>query len=676
MPFLEIALRNAARGFKIHPLKDKEKAPRLFDWPGQATDDYATIEAWAAKWPNANVGVALGEDLCVLESDDWAQLSGKLTAHGYPSGMKTFTVEARQGRPHFYFYQTDKTRSIGNRDIGGLIEFKQNRRYVVGEGSTHPSGAAYQVIDPSPIIEMPDALTDAVIKLLAEHTRTNTGVNAGPVPIGGRHEHMTRIAGSMRRNGMGQDSILAALMAANDDPNVLSEPLHLDDLKHIAKSVSRYDVPEPEPTVVIGGRKAGEPKVPEAPPIVELDDIDELDEEITAAPLPPYPLEVWEGTIYHDFAVKASADNFIPPEFFIEGAMTYAGAVMGNQLACSADEITPRLYTVLIAPAGRGKGTTYRRLPRLFEPYRLLSSVDKDIPPKACSALLARAASENGLNDALLTHPQVISDFEEMDQLFEKMTISGSGGALMSVIRSLFDDTRPGLTTSKGRTQVAQLGYFSLLGSMTPSLWRRALEGKDSYGSGLGGRFNLVATHEIRTAAMLTQADFTEQRGALEKKFQDLDACPQYIGVDAAALQLLSEWWQGKNAPHYNRVNVIAGRKALHMTWVRGLPSVTKEIMADALKLADYLVNIREVFAVTKGEDRSALAENRVLQVLTSVAPKAVRAKQIVRMLDGQMGRASVYRALASLETSGEITKQTTTDKRGSYNVYIARVTE
>jgi hypothetical protein len=44
-----------------------------------------------------------------------------------------------------YFLQTaTKRERLGNIDLAGVFEFKQNRRYVVAEGSTHPTGAEYK----------------------------------------------------------------------------------------------------------------------------------------------------------------------------------------------------------------------------------------------------------------------------------------------------------------------------------------------------------------------------------------------------------------------------------------------------------------------------------------------------------------------------------------------------
>jgi len=407
---------------------------------------------------------------------------------------------------------------------------------------------------------------------------------------------------------------------------------------------------EDAPEAVIGRNKSD---VAQAVEIVE-----ELDPELKATPLPKYPIDAFEDTIYLDFAKRAAEGNFVPLEFFVEGAMTYAGAISALNIRHKrSEEITARLYTVLLAFAGIGKGTTFRRIRKFAPAHRIMDDVnpEKSIP-KTCSALLARPASENGLNDALLKHVHVLLEFEEMDRLMEKTEIKGSGGALMSIIRTCFDDIRPGITTCKGREVAADTAFLSLLGAMTPSLWRRAMEGRDSYGSGLGGRFNLVASNEDRTSSTLLSMDVGDLETRLEQIFSKLDGETAVIDTDSAALKLLDEWWNdnSRGKPHYNRVNVITHRKALHLAWIRGLSVITPEIMRQALRLADYLVGVREVFAVSKGEDRAAIGENRVLHILWQISPKAVSARQIVAFLDGTISRAGVFNALKSLTGSGE----------------------
>ena len=255
MSFLEVAKRNAARGFKVVPLTDpKGKGCFLKNWPELATDDLAQIEEWARQYPDANCGVVTTETLMILESDFYPDLE-KLLGAPVP---RTFTVQCRENRPHFYFYQTDKSRAFGNNDLAGVFEFKQWHRLVVAEGSIRldpnppeDKGRVYQIIDDSPIIPIPDWIVDKLPR------KTKVAATPGEkVGIGGRHELLTQIAGKLRNSGLDADALTAALIPINESQ--CDPPVPEEDVKHIAGSVSRYPVPEPEPELIFGPPK---PKV-------------------------------------------------------------------------------------------------------------------------------------------------------------------------------------------------------------------------------------------------------------------------------------------------------------------------------------------------------------------------------------------------------------------------------
>jgi Bifunctional DNA primase/polymerase, N-terminal/AAA domain/Primase C terminal 1 (PriCT-1) len=254
MAFLEIALRNAARGFRVHPLHSKEKLPILKGWPDQATRDTGTIEQWAAQFPDANCGVAVGPDLCVLESDDLAKLKELLGGVEIPD---TYTVQARDNRPHFYFRQTEKTNQSGNRTLAGVFEFKQSHLQVVAEGSTHPCGAIYRVIDDSPIVPMPDELMTAIVRLYLDGKARETR-EAAPVE-GGRNNYLTSVGGKLRNAGLSEEALAVALLQHNAD--VCQPPLEDEEVRRIAASVARYPVPEPVGEVIIGSSKPEEKKI-------------------------------------------------------------------------------------------------------------------------------------------------------------------------------------------------------------------------------------------------------------------------------------------------------------------------------------------------------------------------------------------------------------------------------
>ena len=81
----------------------------------------------------------------------------------------------------------------------------------------------------------PDALPSPVSDASDDHT----------IPAGNRNAHMTSLAGTMRRRGMSEEAITAALQAENDLR--CAPALSATEVLEIAKSVARYE-PEDDPS--------------------------------------------------------------------------------------------------------------------------------------------------------------------------------------------------------------------------------------------------------------------------------------------------------------------------------------------------------------------------------------------------------------------------------------------
>lgn len=146
MIMLDHALSYAAKGYPVFPCKPKNKDPLTGHGFKDATTDEAIIRGWWAKWPEANIGLALeASGLIALDLDRHP---------GQPDGVEAFTrLRAGQGfstKPPIsisggYGYHILLKRPPGKLkgEIEKGIDIK-DKGYIVLPPSVHPNGQSYQ----------------------------------------------------------------------------------------------------------------------------------------------------------------------------------------------------------------------------------------------------------------------------------------------------------------------------------------------------------------------------------------------------------------------------------------------------------------------------------------------------------------------------------------------------
>ncbi len=135
------------RGWSVIPLRPRDKRPSLASWaPYQKRlPTFEELEQWFLTAPTANVGIVTGivSGIFVLDCDSpeamaWAE------EHLPPCGMR---VRTAKGLHLYYPYSGDRLakNKVRTRFAGRQLELdvRADGGYVVGPGSTHPSGAIY-----------------------------------------------------------------------------------------------------------------------------------------------------------------------------------------------------------------------------------------------------------------------------------------------------------------------------------------------------------------------------------------------------------------------------------------------------------------------------------------------------------------------------------------------------
>jgi DNA-binding transcriptional ArsR family regulator len=238
---LAAALAYAEAGLPVFPLKPGTKAPATGDGLKSATCNPATVRAWWERWPNANVAIRTGEPagLVVLDVDTQhggAGTLGKLEReHGLlPVTAKTLTGG---GGSHYLFRHPGEELRNSAGKLGPGLDVRGDGGYIVAPPSVHENGRVYKWLR-----ALERGIADPPTWLL-EDPRQN-GRAAEPVdeliPEGRRRQALLSLAGSMRRRGMDDVELLAALNAVNE--RRCSPPLPTGELEALARDVaSRYE---------------------------------------------------------------------------------------------------------------------------------------------------------------------------------------------------------------------------------------------------------------------------------------------------------------------------------------------------------------------------------------------------------------------------------------------------
>ena len=257
----EAALIYASWGWHVLPVVPNGKVPATQHGVKDATTDPEQITRWWAQNPDFNIGIAAGErsGIVVFDVDPrnggdaswtaWLDANGKT-----PDGAMQLT--AGGGEHHIGVYDPE----IRSCKLTEGVDLLADGRYFVAfpssiEGRTYEWEASSSPFDGVAPFSVPTSWMTAYRAMRKPENRlvTNTG---GGLIQGSRNNGLTALGGAMRRYGMTEAEIMAALSIANETRCEI--PLPSSELSQIVRSVCRYE-PEADVAAAAGvGAEAAE----------------------------------------------------------------------------------------------------------------------------------------------------------------------------------------------------------------------------------------------------------------------------------------------------------------------------------------------------------------------------------------------------------------------------------
>ena len=228
------------------------KHPRLKHGVKQASSDLASIDQWWAQWPDANVGIATGHIVCVLDvdldKDGDKSLRWLEVAHGRLP--KTWTAVTGGGGRHFFFKMPDEElRNAVKLWKRPGLDFRGTSGYVVAVGSETNKGSYSWMQDLAPweveLAELPGYLLQQVrhgVKIRhvrKQHPQKVEISSFDAIEDGERNVGLTRIAGHLIASGKDFNTSRTLLSAANE--MLCKPPVSESEVERIHASIWRRE---------------------------------------------------------------------------------------------------------------------------------------------------------------------------------------------------------------------------------------------------------------------------------------------------------------------------------------------------------------------------------------------------------------------------------------------------
>lgn len=424
MSFREIAAPLIERGVPVIPLRPRSKIAFHKEWPELASTDPYQIQLWDEEYPDANGGsVAIGKvgSVSFLEIDN-PTITSKIEDETGQKMPETYVIRSSPGKFHFYFRQTEASVAMGN--IRGTDEkgreswsARVSNSYVVSPLSVHPiTGLLYEVRNPAPILDWPDWLVNWCIKQRVDKSET---VSEDIIIDGSRNVSLASRAGKMRNAGMSLEEMETVLLRMNRDN--CKPPLHEDEVRTIAASISRYPV-QKEVLLVHG---SSQPQTTQT-----VSQLVTVQHQSAIQPYPRWPEWVQYGTSLYEGFVKPICDvNSRHEHFMFMPAVALFLNYIGTRVTVDYKPDKPNIFIVLIGRKGTVKSACIEDAIDYFQKMGYCDHGDGNMVNSEGKMLVWSPGSPEGFGIEMtrLNCKNGVMYYDELSTLTNKASIENSG---------------------------------------------------------------------------------------------------------------------------------------------------------------------------------------------------------------------------------------------------------
>jgi len=424
---VDVALRYAELGYPVFPCAPGDKVPITPHGFKDATTDAAQIEAWWGKCPDANIGIPTA-GLLVVDVDDADNPWPADPALAKEMAGCPVSLTPRGGRHHIFRQPAGKAWKNTAGRIAPRVDTRADGGYIVVppsvvDGKMYRWAETFELdVAPDQLPEPPGWLADLLDRPGDLFKRGITGdagdsqtpptvaqgspkgpdspLDGNLIPSGTRNATLARLAGTMRRVGMGREEIFAALAKVNEDR--CRPPLPMREVEKIAASICRY---EPDQVAVAVAEnhweqdQQPEPSTEEAAPA--LPDPGPFPDELLR--VPGFVSEIMD----HCLAV-APYPNVV---MAFCGALALQAVLSGRKVRDPGDNRT-NLYLLGLAHSSAGKDLPRKVNTEILHAIGLSSQVG------------GRFASGEGVQDALFMEPSMLFQTDEIDGMLQSINKS------------------------------------------------------------------------------------------------------------------------------------------------------------------------------------------------------------------------------------------------------------